>query len=119
MKTNKRFFITDSMWRKLKPLFPAERGRCARPSKSNRLMLEAMIWKLRTGSPWRDLPVNTFGPWESVYTRFSRWSEKGIFQNAFEEIKDALDQDEVSLDSSTVRVHQHGHGAIKKKVHKI
>jgi len=115
MKTSKRFFITDPMWSKLLPLLPAEKGRNARPSKPNRPMLEGMIWKLRTGCPWRDLPKE-FGPWESVYSRFSRWSERGIFQQVFEEIKDHLSCDDVSLDSTTVRAHQHAHGAAKKKV---
>jgi len=104
------------MWASLEPLFPAEKGRCARPSKPNRLMFEAMIWKLRTGSPWRDLPRETFGPWQSVFTRFSRWSDQGIFQQAFILIQDELDEEDVSIDSSTVRAHQHAHGAIKKKV---
>jgi transposase len=114
MKTNQRFMITNVMWKKLSPLLPAERGRKSRPSKSNRLMLEGMLWKLRSGSPWRDLPKE-FGPWESVYTRFSRWSDKGIFQEVFEQVKDQLSCDDVALDSTTVRAHQHAHGASKKK----
>ena len=117
MKTSERFFITDSMWKKLSPLLPPERGRCARPCKANRPMVEAMIWKLRSGSPWRDLPVE-FGPWESVYSRFSRWTEKGIFQKVFNEVKDHLSCDDVALDSTTVRAHQHAHGAAKKKASK-
>lgn len=103
------------MWNKLSPMLPPENGRCARPSKSNRLMIEGMIWKLRTGCPWRDLPRD-FGPWESVYTRFSRWSEQGIYQNIFESLKDEFDSENIALDSTTVRAHQHAHGAVKKKV---
>ncbi len=89
MKTTERLFLTNTMWKKIEPLLPAERGRCARPSKCNRTMLEGMIWKLRVGCPWRDLPVE-FGPWQSVYTRFNRWSESGIFQEVFVLIKDKL-----------------------------
>ncbi len=114
MKTTSRFILTNDMWTKLSPHLPAERGRCSRPCKSNRLMLEGMLWKLRTGSPWRDLPPE-FGPWESVYTRFSRWSNQGIFQKIFKKVKDVIDCENVILDSTTVRVHQHGHGAVKKK----
>lgn len=114
MKTTSRFILTNDMWNQLSPQLPAERGRNARPSKSNRLMLEGMLWKMRTGSPWRDLP-SEFGPWESVYTRFSRWSNAGIFQKVFKKLKDVLDCENIILDSTTVRVHQHGHGAAKKK----
>lgn len=114
MKTTDRFFLTNKMWNKISPLLPPEKGRCARPSKSNRLMLEGLIWKLRVGCPWRDLPIE-FGPWESVYTRFSRWSEQGIYEKVFEELRDNFDSINVSLDSSTVRAHQHAHGAVKKK----
>ena len=118
MKTTERLFLTETMWRKIKPLLPAERGRNARPSKCNRTMLEGMIWKLRTGCPWRDIPKEKFGPWGSVYTRFSRWSESGLFQDVFILIKDKLEKESMALDSSTVRVHQHGHGAQKKVVHR-
>jgi transposase len=114
MKTSKRNFITDPMWKKLSPHLPAERGRSARPCKENRPMVEAMIWKLRVGCPWRDLPKE-FGPWESVYTRFSRWTEQGIFEKIFAEVKDHLSCDDMALDSTTVRAHQHAHGAAKKK----
>jgi transposase len=82
METTSRFILTNDMWTKLSPPLPAERGRCSRPCKSNRPMLEGMLWKLRTGSLWRDLP-SEFGPLESVYTRFSRWSNQGIFQKIF------------------------------------
>ena len=77
-------------------------------------MLEGMLWKMRAGSPWRDL-TSEFGPWESVYTRFSRWSNAGIFQKVFKKLKDVLDCENIVLDSTAVRVHQHGHGAAKKK----
>jgi transposase len=117
MNTKNRTILDNSMWHKIMPLLPAEKGRCARPSKNNRLMVEAMLWRARTGSPWRDLPKH-FGPWESVYTRFSRWSRQGIFQQVFGLLKDDLQLDEVLLDSTTIRAHQHAHGAEKKRVNK-
>lgn len=117
MKTNLRLTITNRMWHKIMPLLPSEKGRCARPSKSNRLMLEAMLWRARVGCPWRDLPKD-FGPWESVYTRYSRWSKQGIIQQVFEELQDDLQEEEVILDSTVVRAHQHAHGARKKTANK-
>jgi transposase len=117
MKTKTRLILKNHMWHKIMPHLPSEKGRCARPSKSNRLMVEAMLWRLRSGAPWRDLPPN-FGPWESVYTRFSRWSKAGIFQKVFELLKDDLQQEDLLLDSTIVRAHQHAHGAEKKTVNK-
>jgi putative transposase len=109
-----RKMLTNGMWSKLAPLLPAERGRQGPIRKDNRLMLEGMLWKLRTGAPWRDLPEE-FGPWESIYTRFSRWSKRGIWR----QILSALQQDKdmnaewLMMDSSAVKAHQHAHGAQK------
>lgn len=118
METKNRFYLNEKMWTKISPLLPSERGRCARPSKSNRLMVEAVIHKLRAGCPWRDLPKE-FGPWESVYSRFSRWSKSGIWDQVFIHVKDELDNTEVVIDSTSVKAHQHAHGAQKKMVRKI
>ncbi len=114
MKSNTRDILTNKMWNKISSFLPKERGRCARPAKPNRLMVEGMLWKMRTGAPWRDLPKK-FGPWQSVYTRFSRWSHQGFFDQIFEVVQDSLELDDLSLDSSTVKVHKHGNGARKKR----
>lgn len=118
MKTNKkieRFILSDQMWNQISPYFPSEKGRNARPSKSNRLIFEGMLYKLRVGCPWRDLPFEVFGPWQTVSTRFYRWVESGVFLLVFSLIKDELSSEYLALDSSTVRAHQHAHGAAKKK----
>ena len=73
-----------------------------------------MIWIARTGSPWRDLPVE-FGPWNSVYIRFARWSDKNVWQNIFAVLREDADFEEVYLDSTVVRAHQHAAGAAKKR----
>ena len=68
-----REIITDEIWEILKPLLPKPKGR---HGKNDRMFLEAVCWILRTGSPWRDLPVE-FGPWVTVYNRYNRWVNKG------------------------------------------
>lgn len=68
-----RICITDEMWSRLEPLLPKLPGR---PPKDNRNFLEAVCWVLRTGAPWRDLPLS-FGPWKTVYNRYKRWVERG------------------------------------------
>lgn len=105
-----RLFLTDYMWNKLKDLLPLEKGRACRPSRDNRQILEAMIWKLRTGAPWRDIPVE-FGSWKTVYTRFFRWSRNGLLREILDKLKEDSDPEWLMIDSTVVRAHQHAAGA--------
>ena len=71
--TKSRFYLPDSVWEQLKAGLPhIHRGR---PSKKTRTFIEAVIYRFRTGIPWRDLPLE-FGPWKSVYNRFNNWSKR-------------------------------------------
>jgi len=76
-------------------------------------MLEGMLWILRTGAPWRDLP-SAYGPWESVYTRFSRWSASGVLARLFEALARERDDEGYHVDATIVRAHQDATGAAKK-----
>ena len=106
-----RFELTDEQWDKIKGLLPPETGRKGHPSKDNRLILNGILWILRTGAPWRDLPER-YGPWGTVYTRFSRWTKQGIWANVFEQISTDSDDESKMLDSTVIRAHQHAAGAI-------
>lgn len=74
-----RTFLNNRQWEKIKPLLPSphvhEKGR---PRKNDRLVIEGILWILRTGAPWRDLP-SEFGSWETIYSRFYRWSHLGVW----------------------------------------
>lgn len=108
-----RFFrLTDKQWSLVEGLLQRRATR-GRPPKSDRRMLEAMIWVARTGAPWRDLP-QIYGPWQSVYTRFSRWSHSGKLAQLFEALARERDDEAFYVDASIVRVHQDGQGAAKK-----
>ena len=109
-----RKHLTNGMWDKLAPLLPPESGRQGPVAKENRLMVEGMLWKMRTSSPWRDLP-DEFGPWNSVYTRFSRWCKAGVGREVLTALQKQVDWEWIFLDSTIVRAHQHAHGAKKKR----
>lgn len=85
MRRKPRTVLTDKQWKMIKPLLPGKRSDAGRTGRDNRMALEGMIWVLRTGAPWRDLPAR-FGRWHTVYQRFRRWSAKGVFDRIFEEI---------------------------------
>ena len=93
------------------PLFPAARS-VGRPPVDRRLVVEATAWRFRTGSPWRDLPER-FGNWNTIYKNFNRWAEQGVWARVLEKTQSLAQQSGgldwvVSIDSTIVRVHQHG-----------
>jgi transposase len=75
-------------------------------------MVNAMVWILRTGAPWRDLP-DYYGSWNSVYTRFSRWNRRGIWRRVLDELAKDADPIAFMVDATIVRVHQDAQGAPK------
>lgn len=78
-----RLIIDEIIWEKLNPLLPAAKGR---HGKNDRMFIEALYWIIRTGAPWRDLPTE-FGPWKTVYNRYSRWVKKGYLDTILEAFK--------------------------------
>lgn len=108
----RRHALTAEQWAQIAPLLPPEVGRAARPAKPNRLMVEGMVWILRTGAPWRDLPRH-FGPWKSVYTRFRRWTQQGIWAQVLEKLSEQQDRESYLIDATIVRAHQDATGAKK------
>jgi putative transposase len=107
--------ITDELWELVEPVLPANAGRRGRPWRDHRRVLEAIIWRFRTGSPWRDVPAE-FGPWQTLWKRHRRWSTDGTYQQIFERAlaeRDTAGKLDwlVSVDSTIVRAHQHAAGA--------
>jgi transposase len=84
-----------------------------RPPRPHRPMVEAMIWVLRTGAPWRDLP-SAYGPWNSVYTRFSRRSQAGVIARLVEALTRERDNEGYLIDATIVRAHQDASGAARE-----
>ncbi len=106
--------LRDDQWKRIEKLMQGKVGDRGRSGANNRLFVEAVLWVARTGSPWRDLPTE-FGSWNSVYVRFARWSDKKVWQSVFAVLREDADFEEVYLDSTVVRAHQHAAGAAKKK----
>ena len=102
--------LTDEYWGKLSELL-LETGRVYNKPE-HRMTLEGILYRMRTGCPWRDLPVE-FGNWNTVFRRFNLWSRKGIMSHVFSALSKGTDTEWVFLDSSVVRAHQHSHGAAK------
>ena len=71
--------LTEAEWRLLKDLLPPERGRKNRPASDNRPIVNGILWRIRTGTPWRDVPEK-YGKWSSVYQRFRRWSHAWVWE---------------------------------------
>lgn len=114
--------LSNSKWEKLQPFLPPQKPAAGRPAHDHRTILNGILWILRTGAPWRDLPER-YGPWPTVYSRFQRWRKAGIWERILAELQAQGDRlGEVDweihfLDGSVVRAHQHAAGA-KKAVRK-
>lgn len=76
----------------------------------NRLFIEVVIWVVRTGSPWRDLPEH-FGNWSTAFRRFSDWRTADVFAKLFEACSDEPDLEFAMVDATIVKVHRHGQGS--------
>ena len=105
-----RFVLSDAQWARMAELIPGKAGDPGRSGTDTRLFMEAVLWIVRTGSPWRDLPA-TFGHWNSVFRRFRRWAVAGVFERVFKALQDDPDFEYVMADGTIVRVHQKAAGA--------
>jgi len=98
--------LSDEEWAVIGPLLPPERGRWSRPAADNRPFFEGMLWMARTGAQWRQLP-SAYGKWNSVFRRYRRWTETGVFDAMLETLADmaAKASDAHMIDSTVVRAH--------------
>ena len=112
-----RKMLRNDQWKRIEHLLPGKPSDRGVTAKDNRLFVEAVLWILRTGSPWRDLPP-PLGDWHNVYTRFSRWGKSGVWQRVIEAVGTQADLQSLLLDSTIVRAHQHAAGAQKKRAPK-
>lgn len=118
-KTHPRKLIDDRTWELFEEaLKEAKHSRAGAPAAlSDRDFIEAVLYLLRTGSPWRDLPTE-LGYWHAVYMRFRRWEERGVWHRLWKRLqhKEFGKAKALFMDWTTVRAHQHAAGAPKKTV---
>jgi transposase len=118
MSPQRRHELTDDQWGQLAPLLPPQRPRTGRPAQDHRTVLNGIVWILRTGAPWRDLPPR-YGPWQTVYSRFRRWREAGIWDRVLTELQaeaaheGTLDDTVALIDGTSIRAQHQAAGAKK------
>jgi transposase len=107
--------LTDAEWDVIRPWLPPLKTR-GRPYKDHRTIINGMLWILHTGAPWRDLPER-YGPWQTVYSRFLRWSRGGIWDRILSSLHRELDAsgqidwELFCIDGSSIRAHKAASGA--------
>ena len=109
--------LTDRAWAQIEPLLPPVSGG-GRRWRDHRQVINAILWKLRTGAPWRDLPER-YGPWKTAHERLRLWTRDGTWQKILDQVivkDDSVGAVEwvISVDSTVVRAHQHAAGTQKR-----
>ena len=110
-----RYALRDDQWTKIKDFLPGREGHVGGTAPDNRLFVDAVVYRYRTGIPWRDLPP-CYGHWKATHRRFRRWCESGVIARILGALALDADAEFMSIDSTSVRAHQHSTGAQKKTV---
>ena len=105
----RRHEITDEKWKQIEPLLPGRDGDPGRSAEDNRKFVNACLWIAKTGAPWRDLPER-FGKWNTVFQRFNRWCKNGVWEGVLKALGGDSELENLVLDSTIVRAHQHAAG---------
>jgi transposase len=103
-----RHALTDKQWTRLQRVLPRQKSG-PQAIRGDRLFIEAVLYRAKTGLPWRDLP-DRFGPWKSVYNRFSNWARKGQWNAIFRDLQFEVDKTGSIVDGSVIRAHQDASG---------
>jgi transposase len=112
----KRKELTNTQWKRLQPLLAPQKPHTGRPALDHRRILNGIVWMLRTGAPWRDVPKRS-GCWSTVARRCYRWQKAGLWQRLFEAVQQQADAegkinwDMHAVDGTIVRAHQHAAGS--------
>lgn len=101
----KRYELTDAQWQRIADLLPGKAGDPGRTGADNRRFVNGVLWVLRSGAHWHDLPER-YGKWKTVHKRFTRWAKAGVWEKVFASLTGDPDNQYLMLDTTLVRVHQ-------------
>jgi transposase len=108
-----RYELSDEQWEKIKDFLPGREDHVGRTASDNRLFVNAVLWILRSGARWHDLP-DRYGKYKSVHKRFVRWAHSGVWERIFDELVCDRKNQYLMLDSTIVRAHQQAATGRKK-----
>ena len=107
---SRRYELSDEQWEKIEFLLPGRSVSVGVTADDNRKFVNGVMWVLRSGAPWRDLPER-YGDWNNVHKRFARWAKSGVWEKVFAYLTVDSDNEYLSIDSTIVKAHQHSAGA--------
>ena len=105
--------LRDDQWDRIKDTLPGRAGSVGVTAADNRRFVDAVLYRYRTGIPWRDLP-ETLGDWNDTHRRFSRWAARGVWEKLVTLLAADADNEYAMIDATIVRAHRHSAGAKKK-----
>ena len=114
----KRYELSADQWKKIEPMLPGRPGWVGVTARDNRQFVNGVLWVLRSGAHWKDLPAG-YGNWKSSHKRFTRWARSGIWEGIFQTLVRDPDNTYVMIDSTIIRVHQQavcGKGGTKTRL---
>lgn len=115
MKMLRRHELAEEEWERIRPHLPQKSEKRGRPAKDPRILINAMLWILSTGAPWRDLP-SYYGPWKTVFNTYRRWTISGVWQAVYDALLEGstlsspVEWTILQMDSTTCKAHQHASG---------
>lgn len=101
----KRYELTEGQYARVRDLLPGKAGDPGRTAQDNHRFLNGVLWVLRSGAHWHDMPTR-YGKWKSQHKRFSRWAAKGVWERVFTRLIKDPENDYVMIDSTLVKAHQ-------------
>ena len=116
-----RHRLTDAQWDLISDLFPPA-AKTGRPPTDRRTVVDAILWIMRTGAPWRDLPEDEYVPWETVYGLFNTWNGNGTLDKILRRLQvrvidsGELDDELWNIDGTIIRAHRCAGGGGKKGI---
>ena len=105
----KRYELNDQQWARIEDMLPGKKSDPGRTATDNRLFVNGVLWVLRSGAQWSELPER-YGKWKSVHKRFTRWAKAGVWERVFDSLAGDPDNQYLMLDTTLVRVHQQAAG---------